>query len=400
MRAKELEAIQIIEDYLAKYPDSQYFDLVVDEKNWGENWGRRKNIKTLIAEICSDFESYSFKKFFIRVAPKPTSEYDADSEYDGLKDNKNPRSYYFSFYDQDAVEPIKNSKYITDLFKEYEMSEVNKSAVAVIEKTLARPEFQNITDNTPIKIFRDNVHTWNSSVKNIRVWLSDAADGRLLSIDNIIHFSIPNSFDISPGFKVTPGQKLDFDAYNAMKKGHEMKNELAGYQVGSSIKTRAMDTVKDSLSDIREGAQIRTIQKIGGNLVGAMTALVPNEEAKEILSNELVKTGIQGLLAFIMQGMCDEGAIPEKIRPYVKKACKSQLEALGYEFTGPVLDQAFPLAQILLAEMAAAGKSMMTSEEIEKIEAEMPKVRVDAVEEIEISLEEEKEEKPESRMTA
>lgn len=141
------------------------------------------------------------------------------------------------------------------------------------------------------------------------------------------------------------------------------------------------------------GVKVATVNKIGENLVDAIVHMIPSEEAKDAFKNEYLKSGTQGVLAFILMVASDEGLpiIPEKSRPYVSKACGMQMQASGFVLGDKGLDAISPVISLLIQQLHEAGKSLMSKEEIAQIEGFKARVDVDeeAKDAFEVEFEEE-----------
>lgn len=157
----------------------------------------------------------------------------------------------------------------------------------------------------------------------------------------------------------------------AKKKMTDKKNEMLASAGKMSRMALAKNSVREGVGNIAEGVKIRTTHKTGEVLVDGMVAMLPIPGVKEALQNPTIRVIAQGGLAFLIKGACNEGALPEKLTPFVAEGARRQLKAAGYELSGPVLDQAIPMGKLLLEQLAAAGRQLMSKEEIAEVEAQL-----------------------------
>lgn len=168
---------------------------------------------------------------------------------------------------------------------------------------------------------------------------------------------------------------------NLQKEEIEMTEKVAA--VVMSRMDIAKGSIKEGLGDIAEGAKTRTVHKTGEVMVDSVASIIPIEGVREALKNPTVRTMTQASLAFLIKGMCNEGLIPAKLAPFVAKSAARQLKAAGYELSGPVLDQVMPMGMLLMEQLAEAGRSLMSPEEIAIIEGVKARVESPIEEEFE-----------------
>lgn len=265
--------------------------------------------------------------------------------------------------------------------KENKMKEISKQAVGMINDFLKKSQ---VASPSLIKGYKNGIHTWNWNINDFKQKISVLQTSGLVNAADAIQIEVAGSTQgVSSRFFVT--EKLDFSEEIVLEKEKKM----------SSTKSIAKASSIDSFNHFKEGGKTRLVHKMGGNLVTAISSLIPSDEVKTLFENEHIKTGTQGVLSFFIKVLCEEGVIPQHARPFVKKACERQLEAAGFELSGPVMEQVAPFVQLMMGQLVEAGKSLMTAEEIEAAEkeireTEIAKARVE--EEVDISIEEEEEE--------
>lgn len=149
----------------------------------------------------------------------------------------------------------------------------------------------------------------------------------------------------------------------------------------SSHTAIAKSAAKEGAGFVFEGIKNRAVHQGGTVMIDSLVNMIPIKGVKEAMENENIKVATQGSIAFIFKMMADQGAIPASAKPYVLAFCNRQIKASGYKLSEPVLNQAGPAFSLLIDQLVAAGKSMMSPEElaeIEKMEGEIhgSKVRV------------------------
>lgn len=371
------QAAEIISNFFSRSGHKKQFDIIRFEEqgDTGKNYSYLAG-KDFVLQLLSNISNKNYPEFFF------------------LREsgNHSERSLYFKLNsDSDFLEDYYT--YTPSQKEVPNMSARNIRSVKVLEQALA--PYNNAPADSVIRGYKNGVHSWNWNLGNVRSEIARIAPSSMKESDNI-EISLPNSAAMSPGVQFDPNSPIEWV---------KIATVVANKERAATMKGRAVGTIKDGFADMMDGAKTRTIHVMGANLVDAMSSVLPNEEVKNFLSNDMAKTGVQGILAFIIKGACDEGAIPARLAPFVKIACEKQLEALGYEFAGPVLDQIVPLGGLLISELASAGRGLMTKEQVQEIENSFPKEEVSAPvafkaaneEDIEIAVEEEQEEEEMNR---